>query len=147
MAFATPPVVTHALAVAPCDYIQSVVYHHDVVPRASLANFERLRQEMLSQNWESIVENEVFPHPPFKPLPASHPSGAASPRNHPTTNGARPPAPPPPARARPGEGGGWFAWVHIMCCNVCLVRNIPDSPRCQVYISQYCRGSRKWSKT
>jgi len=66
VAFATPPVVTHALAVAPCDYIQSVVYHHDVVPRASLANFEQLRQEMLSQNWESMIETELKSNKAFE---------------------------------------------------------------------------------
>ena len=71
VAFATPPVVTRALAVEACGYIQSVVYHHDVVPRASLAGFEGLRQEMLATQWEQRLQTEV---PSPRPSPRRRPT-------------------------------------------------------------------------
>ncbi len=58
--------VTHALAVAACAYIQSVVYQHDVVPRASLAGFEQLRQEMIDTQWEQKIQSDVR-HSPSRP--------------------------------------------------------------------------------
>lgn len=59
VAFAPPPVVTHHLAVSCSSYVQSVVHRHDVVPRASLASFERLRQEMLATRWEDRIQSEL----------------------------------------------------------------------------------------
>lgn len=59
VAFAPPPVVTHRLAVGCSAFVQSVVHRHDVVPRASLASFERLRQEMLATRWEDRMQSEV----------------------------------------------------------------------------------------
>ncbi len=42
-----------------CDYVTTVVHHHDVVPRASLASFEALRQEMLETQWEDNLTADV----------------------------------------------------------------------------------------
>jgi hypothetical protein len=47
------------LALGCQDYITTVVYQHDVIPRASLAGFEALRQEMLATQWEESLTAEV----------------------------------------------------------------------------------------
>lgn len=47
------------LAVGCGEYVTTVVYQHDVIPRASLAGFEALRQEMLSTDWEENLTAEV----------------------------------------------------------------------------------------
>ena len=36
-----------------------MVYQHDVIPRASLAGFEALRQEMLATQWEENLTADV----------------------------------------------------------------------------------------
>ena len=53
--FAAPPVVTTELALGCCGYITSVVCQDDLVPRASLANFEDLRKEITACNWAGKV--------------------------------------------------------------------------------------------
>lgn len=58
VAFAPPPILTRDLALSCSSYVQSVVNRHDVVPRASLASFERLRQEMLATRWEDRFHSE-----------------------------------------------------------------------------------------
>lgn len=58
VAFAPPPILTRDLAISCSSYVQSVVNRHDVVPRASLASFERLRQEMLATRWEDRFHSE-----------------------------------------------------------------------------------------
>lgn len=47
------------LALGCQDYITTVVYQHDVIPRASLAGFEALRQEMLATQWEDNLTADV----------------------------------------------------------------------------------------
>ena len=47
------------LALGCQDYITTVVYQHDVIPRASLAGFEALRQEMLATQWEENLTADV----------------------------------------------------------------------------------------
>ena len=57
--FAAPPVVSKDLAMECSDYITSVVCQDDLVPRASLANFEDLRKEIISCNWEKELKIQV----------------------------------------------------------------------------------------
>lgn len=47
------------LALGCSRYITTVVYQHDVIPRASLAGFEALRREMLATQWEENLTAEV----------------------------------------------------------------------------------------
>lgn len=47
------------LALGCQEYITTVVYQHDVIPRASLAGFEALRQEMLATQWEENLTADV----------------------------------------------------------------------------------------
>ena len=52
------PSFSQSLATS-CDYVTTVVYQHDVIPRASLASFEALRREMLATQWEDNLTSEV----------------------------------------------------------------------------------------
>jgi hypothetical protein len=55
-----PPVLSLSLAHATQDYITTCVLDHDVVSRASLANFEQLRLEVLASGWwNSLVDPVV----------------------------------------------------------------------------------------
>ena len=40
-------------------FVTSVVCQDDVVPRASLANFEDLRKEVIATNWSEKLKAEV----------------------------------------------------------------------------------------
>ena len=54
-----PGQLLQELALGCQDYITTVVYQHDVIPRASLAGFEALRQEMVATQWEESLTAEV----------------------------------------------------------------------------------------
>ena len=54
-----PPVLSHSLARATADYITTLTLGHDVVARASVANLEGLRLEILRSGWWEDMEDQV----------------------------------------------------------------------------------------
>lgn len=60
-----PPVLSLPLARASADYITALTLGHDVVARASIANFEQLRLEVLTSGWweemvDPVVKSDAF---------------------------------------------------------------------------------------
>ena len=65
---APPPLVSREAATRCSGYVTGVVCQDDLVPRASLANFEDLRKEIIACNWAEKLKAEVraplrvYPH-------------------------------------------------------------------------------------
>ena len=56
---AAPPVVSSQVATSCSGYVVGVVCQDDLIPRASLANFEDLRKEIIACNWSEKLKAEV----------------------------------------------------------------------------------------
>lgn len=56
---AAPPLVSRDAATHCSGYVTGVVCQDDLVPRASLANFEDLRKEIIACNWSEKLKSEV----------------------------------------------------------------------------------------
>ena len=67
---AAPPVLSLDLARASADYITTLTLGHDVVARASIANLEQLRQEVLESRWWEELINPVVTSPVFQNVQA-----------------------------------------------------------------------------
>jgi Lipase (class 3) len=63
---APPPVLSLRLAQSTAPFTTSIVLGHDVVARASLANFEQLRLEVLASGWWSAIVDPVVQSDTFR---------------------------------------------------------------------------------
>ena len=56
---ASPPVLSRELAHGCADYITVLTLQHDIVARASLANLEKLRLEVMQSGWWDQFTNPM----------------------------------------------------------------------------------------